>query len=295
MSLAVVHSRAQYGVSAPPVQVEVHLSGGLPGMSIVGLPEAAVKESKDRVRAALLCAQFDMPQRRITVNLAPADLPKDGGRFDLPIALGILAASGQLPSDGLAKYEFLGELALTGELRAIHGALPAVIAAGQQARGMILPRSNADEAALAAFAEARTASTLLEVCAFLRGEFNLPESEPVSQDRATHVGVPDLADVRGQVAARRALEVAAAGAHNLLMSGPPGSGKSMLAQRLPGLLPLLDETQALEAAAVRSISHGGIDACRWRVPAYRAPHHTASGVALVGGGCEIRLKMGLSS
>ena len=288
MSLAVVHSRAQYGVSAPPVQVEVHLSGGLPAMSIVGLPEAAVKESKDRVRAALLCAQFDMPQRRITINLAPADLPKDGGRFDLPIALGILAASGQLPTDVLAKYEFLGELALTGELRAIHGALPAVISAGQQGRGMVLPRGNADEAALAASAEARTASTLLEVCAFLRGEFNLPESEPLTQDRGTSGSIPDLADVRGQVAARRALEVAAVGAHNLLMSGPPGSGKSMLAQRLPGLLPLLDEAQALEAAAVRSISHGGIDAFRWRVPAYRAPHHTASGVALVGGGSQPR-------
>jgi magnesium chelatase family protein len=292
MSLALVHSRAQCGVDAPPVRVEVHLSGGLPGMSIVGLPETAVKESKDRVRAALLCARFDMPQRRITVNLAPADLPKEGGRFDLPIALGILAASGQLPQTRLADYEFLGELALTGELRGVQGALSAVLAAAREQHGMVLPSSNADEAALTGRANARIADTLLEVCAFLRGESELVTAEQAADlpdrgdgDNLDHA-VADLADVRGQAQARRALEVAAAGAHNLLMSGPPGSGKSMLAQRLPGILPPLGEDEALEAAAIASLGGRGVDVRRWRIPPYRQPHHTASGVALVGGGCQ---------
>lgn len=283
MSLALVHSRAQSGVTAPPVRVEVHLSGGLPTLSIVGLPDAAVRESKDRVRAAILCSQFEFPQRRITVNLSPADLPKDGGRFDLPIALGILVASGQLPRDALANNEFLGELALTGELRGIDGVLPAVLAAARAQRGVILPAPNAGEAGLSSYAGTLTATTLLQVCAFLRGEPVLatrmtPPSTPAD---AT---LPDLADVRGQAQARRALEVAAAGAHNLLMSGPPGSGKSMLAARLPSILPPLDEADALECAAIASISGRGFDLARWREPPYRAPHHTASGVALVGGG-----------
>ncbi len=287
MALAVVHSRAQYGVSAPSVQVEVHLSGGLPGMSIVGLPETAVKESRDRVRAALICGQFDLPQRRITINLAPADLPKDGGRFDLPIALGILAASGQLPVAALAAHEFLGELALTGDLRGVDGALPAVLAAGREGRSMVLPQANAHEASLVGGASAHTASSLLEVCAFLRGQSQLPLA--ATEPRATaHGEVPDLSDVRGQALARRALEIAAAGGHNLLMCGPPGSGKSMLAQRLPGILPPLDEDAALEVAAIASIAAGRIDPARWRVPPYRQPHHTASAVALVGGGSHPR-------
>ena len=289
MSLALVHSRAQEGVQAPPVQVEVHLSGGLPGMSIVGLPEAAVRESKDRVRAALLCAQFDMPQRRITVNLAPADLPKEGSRFDLPIALGILAASGQIPVESLAAYEFVGELALTGLLRAVPGCLPAVLAANRHSRAVIVPSDNRREAALARHAEVICASSLLEVCAHLRGEQMLgrlaaePDETPRSADT-----VLDLADVCGQPMARRALEIAAAGAHHLLLIGPPGSGKSMLAQRLPGLLPDLAEDQALEAAAVRSLSQQALDIERWNRPSYRAPHHTASAVALVGGGSPPR-------
>ncbi|MBE5317474.1 MAG: ATP-binding protein [Xanthomonadales bacterium] len=293
MALAVVNSRAQYGVSAPPVQVEVHLSGGLPGMSIVGLPETAVKESRDRVRAALICGQFDLPQRRITINLAPADLPKDGGRFDLPIALGILAASGQLPVTALREYEFLGELALTGDLRGVDGALPAVLAAGREGRAMVLPHANGHEAGLVGSGSAHTATSLLEVCAFLRGQSSLPVAR-CELAHAQVASVPDLADVRGQALARRALEIAAAGGHNLLMCGPPGSGKSMLAQRLPGILPPLDEDAALEVAAIASVAAGRIDPARWRVPPYRQPHHTASAVALVGGGCEIRLIMGLS-
>ncbi|MBB5207833.1 YifB family Mg chelatase-like AAA ATPase [Chiayiivirga flava] len=283
MSLALVHSRAQSGVAAPPVRVEVHLSGGLPALSIVGLPDAAVRESKDRVRAAILCSQFEFPQRRITVNLSPADLPKDGGRFDLPIALGILVASGQLPRDALADNEFLGELALTGELRGIDGVLPAVLAAARAQRGIVLPAANAGEAGLSSYAGTLTATTLLQVSAFLRGEPVLaarvaPPALPAD------IALPDLAEVRGQAQARRALEVAAAGAHNLLMSGPPGSGKSMLAARLPSILPPLDEAQALDCAAIASISGRGFELARWREPPYRAPHHTASGVALVGGG-----------
>jgi magnesium chelatase family protein len=287
LSLAIVHSRAQCGVDAPAVQVEVHISGGLPGMSIVGLPEAAVRESKDRVRAALLCARFEVPARRITVNLAPADLPKEGGRFDLPIALGILAASGQLPVAALAGSEFIGELALTGELRAVQGALPAVLGARRAGRRSVVPAANGDEAALAGADDVCIASNLLQVCADLRGERALPAAA-AAPAVATSSGFPDLADVRGQARARRALEIAAAGGHHLLMIGPPGSGKSLLAARLPGLLPPLAEADALEAAAVRSIAGMTLDPARWRDPAWRAPHHTASGVALVGGGSPPR-------
>lgn len=283
MSLALVHSRAQSGVTAPPVRVEVHLSGGLPNLSIVGLPDAAVRESKDRVRAAILCSQFEFPQRRITVNLSPADLPKDGGRFDLPIALGILVASGQLPRTLLADHEFLGELALTGELRGIVGVLPAVLAAARAGRGVVLPLANGAEAALPNYAATRTATTLLQVGAFLRGEPVLAEPQ-AAPPQPSDASLPDLADVRGQGQARRALEVAAAGGHNLLMSGPPGSGKSMLATRLPSILPPLDDATALDCAALASLAGRGFDPARWREPPYRAPHHTASGVALVGGG-----------
>jgi magnesium chelatase family protein len=287
VSLALVHSRAQHGIGAPPVRVEVHLSGGLPQMSIVGLPEAAVREAKDRVRAALLCSQYEFPQRRVTVNLAPADLPKAGGRYDLPIALGILAASGQLARGVLEGCEFIGELALTGELRGVDGVLPAVLAAARAQRGMVLPFANASEAGIAQHDGARTARTLLEVCAFLRGENAL-----AAPDGRLAAGIapsgPDLVDVRGQAAARRALEVAAAGAHHLLFVGPPGSGKTMLASRLPSILPPLTEAEALECAAVASISGRGLDLTRWRQPAFRSPHHTASGVALVGGGSQPR-------
>lgn len=285
MNLALVHSRARTGVRAPAVRVEVHLAGGLPAMSIVGLPEAAVREAKDRVRAAILCAQFEFPARRITINLAPADLPKDGGRFDLPIALGILAASGQIPREPLAEYEFIGELGLTGELRPVDGMLPAALAAGQAQRRLIVPDGSGAEAALAAQVEVRTARTLLEVCAQLDGRKSLPVAQAPALQRAPG---PDLADVRGQAHARRALEIAAAGGHHLLLVGPPGCGKTLLASRLPGLLPQATEEEALEAAAIASVSGRGLDPARWRERPFRAPHHTASAVALVGGGAQPR-------
>lgn len=287
MSLALVHSRARAGVDAPHVRVEVHLAGGLPGMSIVGLPEAAVRESKDRVRAAIQCAQLEFPQRRVTVNLAPADLPKDGGRFDLPIALGILAASGQIPTAALANTECLGELALTGELRPVEGAVPAALAAREAGRRLILPPSSAAEAALVGNVEIRVARTLLEACAFLSGARDLPlATAPAAASISTPIA--DLCEVRGQALARRALEIAAAGNHHLLLIGPPGCGKTMLASRLPGLLPPLDEAEALEVAAIASVSGRRFDPARWRERPYRAPHHTASAVALVGGGAEPR-------
>jgi magnesium chelatase family protein len=285
MGLALVHSRARAGVRAPPVTVEVHLAGGLPRMSIVGLPEAAVREAKDRVRAAILCAQFEFPARAITVNLAPADLPKDGGRFDLPIALGVLAASGQIPLQALARYEFVGELGLTGELRVIDGVLPAALATASTGRTLIVPAPNGPEAALSSGGEVLTARTLLEVCAALEGRRELPPA--VAPPPRGEQG-PDLADVRGQAHARRALEIAAAGNHHLLLIGPPGCGKTLLASRLPGILPQASEAEALETAAIASVSGRGLDPARWRERPYRSPHHTASAVALVGGGAEPR-------
>lgn len=285
MSLALVHSRARAGVLAPAVTVEVHLSGGLPSTQIVGLPEAAVRESRDRVRAAILCAQFDYPQRRITINLAPADLPKEGGRFDLPIALGILAASGQINRQALADHEFLGELALTGELRGVDGVLPAAIAAAREQRALVVPPGNAGEAALAQQATVKVARTLLEVCAALAGEKTLPLAQPFPIEPA-HIA--DLSDVRGQLQARRALEIAAAGSHHLLLIGSPGCGKTLLAARLAGILPSASEAEALETAAIASVSGRGLDPARWRQRPFRAPHHTASAIALVGGGSHPR-------
>jgi len=353
MSLAIVHSRAQEGVSAPPVTVEVHLSGGLPGTSIVGLPETAVKEARDRVRVAILNARLEYPGRRVTVNLAPADLPKDGGRFDLPIALGILAASGHLPRDALQSREFVGELALSGELRAVNGVLPALLRAQAAGRQAVVPLANVAEASLIDSADVRVAASLLDVCAHLRGLAELPraavalaqmaaaealaraeatdgdaraasienprdastatagarrpgsapDAEPNRPARAPVAGtaragsataggspaarlplLADLADVRGQLQARRALEIAAAGAHHLLFVGPPGTGKTMLASRLPGILPPLSDGEALESCAVRSVAGQGVDIARWRQRPFRAPHHTASAAALVGGG-----------
>lgn len=284
MSLALVHSRARAGVHAPAVRVEVHLAGGLPATQLVGLPEAAVRESRERVRAALLCAQFEYPARRITINLAPADLPKDGGRFDLPIALGLLAANGQIDRRALEGYEFLGELALTGELRAVDGVLPAALAAARAGRKLVVPAGNGAEAAIAGEVEAYTARTLLEVCAALNGQGELPRAQAPVQDATGASAIADLADVRGQPHARRALEIAAAGAHHLLLLGSPGCGKTLLASRLPGLLPPAADAEALETAAIASVSGRGIDLARWRQRPYRSPHHSASAVALVGGG-----------
>jgi magnesium chelatase family protein len=283
MGLAVALSRAQIGVRAPEVHVEVHLAGGLPGTSIVGLPELAVRESRDRVRAAIQTSGFEYPQRRVTVSLAPADLPKDGGRFDLPIALGILAASGQIPTESLAGREFIGELSLTGELRAVVGVLPAALTAAAAGRDLIVPAANAGEAALARDASISVAPSLLAVCAHLRGVEALPAPSPCELGCGELRG-PDLADVRGQPRARRALEIAAAGGHNLLFIGPPGTGKTMLATRLAGILPPLTEAEALEVAAVRSIAGQPIDPARFHERPTRAPHHSASAASLVGGG-----------
>ena len=285
MGLAIVHSRARVGVRAPEVRVEVHLAGGLPAMHIVGLPEAAVREAKDRVRAAIQCAQLDFPNGRITVNLAPADLPKDGGRYDLAIALGILAASGQLANEALAGWEFVGELALTGEIRGVDGALAAALAAGAAGHRLLVAPGDGAEAALATDVDVRTARTLLEVCAALDGRRQLPRAEPAAAQPGPS---PDLADVRGQAHARRALEIAAAGCHHLLFVGPPGSGKTLLASRLCGILPEPTDAEALEAAAIASASGRGLDLARWRQRPFRAPHHTASAVALVGGGADPR-------
>ncbi len=286
MTLAVCLSRAQAGMDAPLVTVEVQLANGLPGLSIVGLPEAAVKESKDRVRGALQSCHFDFPARRITVNLAPADLPKDGGRFDLPIALGILAASGQLPAEALDSHEFAGELALSGALRPIRGALPVALAARDAGHALVLPVGNGPEAALVEGTRVLVGDHLLAVYAHLRGEAALPRPRPPAPQ--AFPDEPDLADVRGQHQARRALEVAAAGGHSLLFIGPPGTGKTLLASRLPGILPPMGEMEAVESAALQSLTADGLDPAAWRRRPFRAPHHTASVVALVGGGSQPR-------
>lgn len=282
MSLAIVHSRAQVGVEAPSVTVEAHLANGLPAMTLVGLPETAVKESKDRVRSAILNSGFDFPPRRITLNLAPADLPKDGGRFDLAIALGILAASGQLPGEALKDIECLGELALSGEIRAVQGVLPAALAARAAGRSLIVPAANAEEACLASGLRVFAANHLLELAAHCNGQTPIAPYQAQGLLRKV-MPYPDLAEVQGQSAAKRALLVAAAGSHNLLLSGPPGTGKTLLASRLPGLLPPLDEAEALEVAAIHSVaSH--VPLSSWPQRPFRQPHHSASGPALVGGG-----------
>lgn len=285
MGLAVLYSRSLAGMEAALVTVEVHLANGLPQFTLVGLPEAEVKESKDRVRAALQNCQFEFPARRITVNLAPADLPKESGRFDLPIALGILAASGQMPADKLNEYEFAGELALTGELRPIRGALAMTYRAADSGRSFILPAVNAPEAALVEDAVVYPAQSLLQVAAHLAGREPLARFVPQMESLAPHY--PDMREVKGQLASKRALEIAAAGGHSVLMSGPPGTGKSMLAARFPGILPQMTQEEALESAAMQSLG-GAFDIAHWKRRPYRAPHHTASAVALVGGGSNPR-------
>ncbi|HEU0200950.1 MAG TPA: YifB family Mg chelatase-like AAA ATPase [Burkholderiaceae bacterium] len=293
MTLAVVRSRGLSGMFAPEVTVEVHLANGLPSFTLVGLPDTEVKEARERVRAALQNNRFDFPSRRITVNLAPADLPKESGRFDLPIALGILAASGQLNRTALERYEFVGELSLSGELRPIRGTLAMTYAVGKSPqakgppRGFLLPHENADEAALVGGISIYPARDLLQVVSHLEAEGGNTKGrliEPhIAAVRLTPPTYPDLFDVKGQRPAKRALEIAAAGSHSLLMVGPPGTGKTMLAQRLPGILPPMNTDEALESAAVLSLV-GQFAPQRWATRMFRSPHHTASPVSLVGGG-----------
>lgn len=282
MSLATIQTRASVGLNAPMVHVEVHLSSGLPAFHLVGLPEAAVKESKDRVRSAIINSQFDFPASRITVNLAPADLPKEGGRFDLAIALGILLASKQIKCSNIDHYEFLGELALSGHLRPVRAVISSAQAAVKDRHLLIVAKENGPQAAMVSEKTHFIANHLLDVCAHLQGQQVLPQcTKPVPQPPNF---ANDFADVKGQLQAKKALEVAAAGGHHLLMSGPPGCGKSMLAARLPSILPMLNEQQAIAKSAVESLCHSELNWQQLFIPSFRAPHHSASSVALVGGG-----------
>lgn len=304
MSFAQVHTRSVVGLHAPAVMVEVHLSQGLPALTIVGLPDTAVRESKDRVRSAIINSDYQFPNRRLTINLAPADLPKDGARLDLPIALGILAASGQIDPSWLNDYEFIGELALNGELRPISGALAVAQAikldnnknsdnhdnAIQKRKTLIVPKANGTEASRVSDITVLAADNLQAVCQHLQAVFaplhddnhnhrlHPVIAKPISQ--AQH-HQPDLADVKGQLHARRALEIAAAGGHSLLFKGPPGSGKTLMASRLPSILPELTDDEALEVASTYSIANAHYD---YGTRPFRSIHHTISAVALVGGG-----------
>ena len=283
MTTSTVLSRARLGLEAPEVIVEVHVSGGLPRTSIVGLPETSVRESRDRVRGAIINSGFTYPSSRITVNLAPAELPKEGGRFDLPIAIAILAANHQLPTSQLDRHEMIGELGLNGVLRTTQGVLPACLRSRDAGRATLIPAEDSAEASVIGNAEIYPATHLNQVCAHLTGKQSIEPLAPATESPRVESEL-DLMDVRGQTQAKRALEVAAAGAHNLLLIGPPGTGKTMLATRLPGLLPDMTEEQALQSASVYSVSAQRLDPRCWRRRPFRAPHHTASGVALVGGG-----------
>jgi len=283
MSLTQLTTRAQEGVNAPEVSVEVHISNGLPAFTMVGLPEAAVREARDRVRSAIINSGFEFPIRRITVNLAPADLPKEGGRYDLPIALGILAASNQINASTLGGFDCYGELSLSGECRVVDGLLPALIASKRAAKQVIIPQGNRPEAALVRDVSIYTCGSLVDVCASLNGGEALPIIEPTetfSQAKFAY----DLNEVYGQHQARRALEITASGGHHMIMMGPPGTGKSMLAQRLNTILPPMSEGEAMSSASIRSISHKPVNANNWLQRPFQSPHHTVSGIALVGGG-----------
>lgn len=287
MQLALVYSRARIGIDAPLITIEVHLANGLPAFHIVGLPEASVRESRDRVRSALVNTQFEFPARRITVNLAPADIPKEGSRFDLPIALGILVASGQISGAKLRELEFIGELGLTGELRRIDACLPAAIQCEQQQRQLVLPSANAAE--IQPFSEQGllAVANLSEAAALLQGQFTPPLLEARNPPEQPASSTGDFADIVGQASARRALEIAAAGSHNLLLNGPPGTGKTLMASRLPGILPPLSRKELLETCSIYSVAGDGDFLFQRRRP-FRSPHHTASAVALIGGGAQAR-------
>jgi len=288
MSLALVYSRALSGMNAPLVEVEAHLANGLPHFNIVGLPDTEVKESRDRVRAAIIQSGFNFPAKKITVNLAPADLPKESGRFDLPIALGILAASGQINPEKLVQYEFAGELALSGLLRPVRGALAMAWQGMQAGRSFVLPQENAEQAAVMRGIAVYGARSLGEVAAHLNGIEPLTQTEcKLTQRPSEQSKIPDLADVKGQHTARLALEIAAAGGHSLLMMGPPGTGKSMLSQRLPGILPPLTEDELVEVWALRSLLPNHQQQLDSNRP-FRSPHHSASSAAMVGGGSDPR-------
>ena len=283
MSLAIVSTRASIGIQAPQINVEVHISNGLPGFVLVGLPEATVKEAKDRVRSAIINSGFTFPAKKITVNLSPADLPKEGSRFDLPIAIAILAATEQIPVDNLAQYEFLGELALSGDIRAVKGAIPAAIASKKNHRVLIISAENQSELSLIHHNNTLITTNLLQLCQYLYNEINLPMVE-YRDHNDTGNQVEKLEDIAGQEHAKRALEIAAAGGHNLLLIGPPGTGKTMLATRLTSLLPPLSDDEALQSAAITSLVSPNGSIKNWRQRPFRAPHHSASTAALVGGG-----------
>ena len=282
MSLSVIHTRAALGVNAPLVTVEVHISAGLPGLTIVGLPETTVKEARDRVRSALINSGYMFPAKKITINLAPADLPKEGGRYDLPIAIALLAASEQLTTSRLDEVEFVGELALTGALRGVPGAISAAMEALRCGRQIVVAQDNAPEVGLISREGCLVAQHLQEVCAWLEGKTTL--TQPVSPSKDVHYAEGDLSEVIGQQQGKRALELTAAGGHNLLFLGPPGTGKTMLASRLNGLLPPLNDEEALESAAILSLVSTAAPHKHWRQRPFRAPHHSASLTAMVGGG-----------
>ena len=283
MSLAIIFTRASIGIQAPQINVEVHISNGLPSFVLVGLPEATVKESKDRVRSAIINSGFTFPSKKITVNLSPADLPKEGSRFDLPIAIAILAATEQIPTDQLAKYEFLGELALSGEIKAVKGAIPAAISSKKNNRTLIISAENQSEISLIHQNNTLITHNLLELCQYLYNEINLHSVE-YRQYQEENDQLANLQDIIGQEHAKRALEIAAAGGHNLLLIGPPGTGKTMLATRLTSLLPPLSDDEALESAAITSLVNSNGSILNWRTRPFRSPHHSASTAALVGGG-----------
>ena len=283
MSLNQLSTRAQEGINAPEVKVEVHISNGLPAFTMVGLPEAAVREARDRVRSAIINSGFEFPARRITVNLAPADLPKEGGRYDLAIALGVLAASSQINATTLDQFDCYGELALSGECRKVEGLLPALIASKLAGKTVIIPLANETEARLISHLTIFTCRSLTEVCASLNGGESLPRLETSRVQFEPRFNL-DLNEVYGQYQARRALEIAASGSHHMLMMGPPGTGKSMLAQRLNTILPLMSEAEAMSSASIRSISHKPVTPDNWLQRPFQSPHHTVSSVALVGGG-----------